>query len=147
MRIGVLSDTHNQLLLTIQAIEMLRIEGAEAIIHCGDITDAPIIEACAVLPLWFVFGNHDADNVPVLEEVARKTRATCLGWWGTVEMYGHEIAVAHGHRAMTCVSRSKVIPTIFSLAIPTSPPTGMRGRFVESIQERCTRPSNFRWLC
>jgi uncharacterized protein len=97
MRIGILSDTHNELARTKMAIQLLREEGAEALIHCGDLAEPSIVEACAVLPCWFVFGNHDADIVPALEQTAANCGVTCLGWAGLIELSGKRIAVAHGH--------------------------------------------------
>ena len=97
MRLGILSDTHDQLDRTRFAIQLLREKGAEAIIHCGDLASPPIVAACAVLPCWFVFGNHDADNVPALQQAAEDSGAICLGWAGEIELAGRLIAVAHGH--------------------------------------------------
>jgi predicted phosphodiesterase len=97
VRLGILSDTNNELAWTRMAVQLLREEGAEALVHCGDLTSPPIVAACAVLPCWFVFGNHDADNVPALQEAAEASGAVCLGWAGTVELEGYLIAVAHGH--------------------------------------------------
>ena len=79
------------------AVQLLRDEGAEALIHCGDLSSPPIVNACAVMPFWFVFGNHDADNVPALQQAALESGAVCLGWAGEVNLDGRLIAVAHGH--------------------------------------------------
>lgn len=97
MRLGILSDTHDELARTIRAINMLWSRGAQGLVHCGDLFSSTIVEACSVLPSWFVFGNHDADNVPCLEEAAQKTGATCLGWTGIIHLDDKVIAVAHGH--------------------------------------------------
>jgi uncharacterized protein len=97
MRLGILSDTHDELSRTRAAIQMLRDEGAEALIHCGDLASPPIVAACAALPFWFVFGNHDADEVPDLKQAALEAGAVCLGWVGEVELDGQLIAVVHGH--------------------------------------------------
>jgi putative phosphoesterase len=97
MRLGVLSDTHDQVARVRLAIARLRAEGAEALIHCGDLTGPDIVVLCAVLPCWFVFGNHDADNVPALQRAAAETGAVCLGWGGVVELGGRRIGVCHGH--------------------------------------------------
>jgi uncharacterized protein len=97
MLLGIISDTHDELARTQMAIQLLRNEGAEALIHCGDLASPPIVAACALLPCWFVFGNHDADTVPALEEAAVESGAVCLGWSGIVELGGKLIAVAHGH--------------------------------------------------
>jgi putative phosphoesterase len=97
MRLGILSDTHDDLARTRVAVQLLRDEGAEALIHCGDLASPPIVAACAALPFWFVFGNHDADSVPALQRAAAESGAVCLGWAGEVELGGRLIAVAHGH--------------------------------------------------
>ena len=97
MILGIISDTHDKLKRTKRAIEMLQDAGAEAIIHCGDFVEAPLLAACAVLPFWFVFGNNDSDTVPELRKAADDTGAVCLGWSGVVELGGKRIGVAHGH--------------------------------------------------
>jgi putative phosphoesterase len=97
MRLGILSDTHDELDRTRMAVQLLCDEGAEALVHCGDLASPPIVAACAVLPCWFVFGNHDADNVPALQQAATASGAVCLGWAGEIELDGRLIAVAHGH--------------------------------------------------
>ncbi len=80
MLVGILSDTHDQLVRTECAVRLLRSQGVEALIHCGDLTTPAIVAACAGLPFWFVLGNHDADNVPALQAAAQEHGATCLGW-------------------------------------------------------------------
>jgi putative phosphoesterase len=97
MRIGILSDTHNRLDRTAVAVELLRAAGAEALIHCGDLTGPEVVELCGVLPLHVVFGNNDADNVPALQRAIKKADGVCLGWGGEVTLAGKRIAVVHGH--------------------------------------------------
>src|SRR4051794_6847804 len=60
VRLGILSDTHNELERTHRAVQRLRAEGAEALIHCGDLSSPAIVALLAGLPSWFVLGNHDA---------------------------------------------------------------------------------------
>ena len=97
MRLGILSDTHDKLARTRLAVAALRDAGAGALIHCGDLTGPPIVEALAVLPSWFVFGNHDADDVPQLRRAAAACGPVCLGWGGVVTLAGRRVGVAHGH--------------------------------------------------
>lgn len=80
MRIGILSDTHDEIERTRVAVAMLRNAGAEALIHCGDLASPPIVHELAILPSWFVFGNHDSDMVPHLEKTAAASGVVCLGW-------------------------------------------------------------------
>jgi uncharacterized protein len=97
MLLGILADTHDELARTQRAIEIMREAGAEALIHCGDLTGSPIVAVCSALPLWFVFGNHDADSVPELQRASAQFGAACLGWGGVIDLAGKHIGVAHGH--------------------------------------------------
>ena len=97
MRIGILSDTHDEFARIQRAVTLLRDSGATSLIHCGDFIAGSILKVCSVLPLWFVFGNNDSDSVPDLQRAAAECGATCLGWGGTVELGGQRIAVTHGH--------------------------------------------------
>jgi putative phosphoesterase len=97
MPIGILSDTHDELARTRRAVELLKEAGAEALVHCGDLTSPSIISLCSVLPFWFVLGNHDADSVPVIQQAAEETGATCLDWAGEILLEDRRIWVAHGH--------------------------------------------------
>lgn len=97
MRLGILSDTHNQLERTRLAVDLLQRSGAEVLFHCGDLASGPIVEACAALPCYFTFGNHDADSVPDLLQAAYESGAKCLGWGDVVELAGKTIGLVHGH--------------------------------------------------
>ena len=97
MRLGILSDTHDELVRTKVAVQMLRDAGAEALVHCGDLTSPPIVATCAVLPCWFVFGNNDADSVTALQLAAMESGVVCLGWGSVIELAGKRVGVTHGH--------------------------------------------------
>ena len=97
MRLGILSDTHDQLARTRRAVELLRAKGADVLVHCGDLTGPELVAACAVLPCYFVYGNNDADNVPALRRAMAEAGAVCLGWGGEVTLAGKRVAVVHGH--------------------------------------------------
>jgi putative phosphoesterase len=97
MRLGILSDTHNQLERTRVAVQLLIDAGAEALVHCGDFTHANVLELCAARPCYFVFGNNDDFTIAELKRTAMVTRAQCLQWGGEVELAGKRIAITHGH--------------------------------------------------
>lgn len=78
MRLGILSDTHDELARARLAVRMLLDAGAEALVHCGDLAGPPIVEALAALPAWFVLDHH-ADSVPALERAAAEFGPVCLG--------------------------------------------------------------------
>ena len=97
MRLGILSDTHDELARTRAAVALLRDAGAGVLAHCGDLAGPAVVEICSELPLYFAFGNHDADAVPALLGAAAEFGAVCLGWGGVFEFGGKRIGVAHGH--------------------------------------------------
>ena len=96
MLIGILSDTHNRLDRTIAAVAILQNAGAEALIHCGDLTGPDIVHACGILPATFVLGNNDFD-VPILKRAVADVGGTFLGEGGVVTLAGKRLAVTHGH--------------------------------------------------
>lgn len=97
MLLGIVSDTHDQLARTQRAVELFCAAGAEALVHCGDVTGSPIIVACSRLPCWFVLGNNDVDAAPELKLAAAESGAVCLGWGGFFEFGGKRFGVTHGH--------------------------------------------------
>src|SRR5260370_36150183 len=97
MRLGILSDTHDQIARLCLAVRLLRDEGADVLAHCGDLTGPHVVAVCAELPCYFTFGNHDADNVPVLERAVVEVKGVCLGWGGEVTLAGKRAAIRHGH--------------------------------------------------
>jgi putative phosphoesterase len=97
MRVGILSDTHDRVARTVEAVAMLRAEGAEVLVHCGDLTGTEIVAACGILPAYFTFGNNDADNVPALTQAIKKVSGTCLAWGGEIVLAGKRVGVVHGH--------------------------------------------------
>jgi hypothetical protein len=64
MRIGVVSDTHNNLKNVARIVELFNDARVDRVIHTGDITQAKTIHAFAALdaPLWGVFGNNDQER-------------------------------------------------------------------------------------
>ncbi len=64
MRIGVVSDTHNNLKNVARIVELFNEARVERVIHTGDITQAKTLHALADLnaPLHGVFGNNDQER-------------------------------------------------------------------------------------
>jgi putative phosphoesterase len=95
MRIGILSDTHDHVARTARAVSLLIAEGAEALIHCGDLTGPDVVQECGGLPSYYVFGNNDF-NESGLRRAMAIVGGVCLDWGGQVELGGRRIAVTHG---------------------------------------------------
>ena len=64
MRIGVVSDTHNNLKNVTRIVELFNTYKVDRVIHTGDITQAKTIEVFAQLhmPMYGVFGNNDQER-------------------------------------------------------------------------------------
>ena len=99
MLIGVLSDTHDRPGPAATALRLLREQGAEFIIHCGDVGSEPVLDLLAGLPVALVWGNTDWDGRP-LTRYAEGLGVRCLpGPVGELELGGKRIAVSHGDDA------------------------------------------------
>jgi len=64
MRIGIVSDTHNNLKNVVRIVELFNAVGVARVIHTGDITQAKTLDVFARLeaPLTGVFGNNDQER-------------------------------------------------------------------------------------
>lgn len=64
MKIGVVSDTHNNLKNVRQIVELFNASNVDRVIHTGDISQAKTLDVLAGLqaPLWGVFGNNDQER-------------------------------------------------------------------------------------
>lgn len=64
MRIGIVSDTHNNLKNVRRIVELFNAANVERVIHTGDISQAKTLDVLAGLdaPLTGVFGNNDEER-------------------------------------------------------------------------------------
>ena len=96
MYLGVISDTHGNILLAHQAMLVFREFGVARIIHCGDVGSVAVLSQFAGTPVDFVLGNCDwgeADYHVGLES----GNVTCHGMFGHVTLEDIKIAFLHGH--------------------------------------------------
>ncbi|MDR3632779.1 MAG: YfcE family phosphodiesterase [Isosphaeraceae bacterium] len=95
MRIGILSDTHDQVARTARAVTILVGQGVEALIHCGDYTCPEVILECGGMPSYYVFGNNDFDQADLRRAMAA-VGGVCLEWGGVAAFGTRRVAVTHG---------------------------------------------------
>ena len=64
MRVGVVSDTHNNLANVYEIVALFNAADVDRVIHTGDITKAKTLDVFAGLaaPLYGVFGNNDLER-------------------------------------------------------------------------------------
>ena len=95
MKIGILSDTHDNKHNTQIALDTLREREITHLIHCGDITTPEVVYLFSGLTVTFVFGNMDRDWV-VLGEAANQIGADRPRQSREIEIEGKTIGVTHG---------------------------------------------------
>ncbi|NJN51569.1 MAG: YfcE family phosphodiesterase [Gammaproteobacteria bacterium] len=73
MRIGVVSDTHNNIKNVHRIVELFNAAGVDRIIHTGDITQAKTLDVFAHLdaPMAGVFGNNDEERDSLQHAIKR----------------------------------------------------------------------------
>ena len=72
MRIGIVSDTHNNIKNVKKAIELFNNSKVEKVIHTGDITQPKVLTQFKDLqaPLYGVFGNNDQERAGLEQEIS-----------------------------------------------------------------------------
>lgn len=72
MRIGIVSDTHNNLKNVRKIVDIFNQEDVDRVIHTGDISQAKTLNVLADLkaPLFGVFGNNDQERATLDAAVA-----------------------------------------------------------------------------
>jgi hypothetical protein len=99
MLIGVMSDTHDDILQTKKAVSRFNREGVEHVLHAGDFVSPFMIDTLKELaaPLTGVFGNNDGDR-PLLERKSAVLPSMKIaGTFARLEWGGMKIALMHGN--------------------------------------------------
>lgn len=108
MKLCIVSDSHDRADALDQAVRQAVADGAEAVIHCGDVIGAQTLKRSfgAGVPIHAIHGNNLGDPV-MLHRVAQDSRGI-LNYHGAdarLELGGRRIFVVHypeyGH-AMAC---------------------------------------------
>lgn len=92
MKICIVSDSHDRGPLLAKAIEAARADGAEAVLHCGDIIGGNTLKASLKLglPIHAVHGNNLGDPVSI-------ARMACHSD-GLLNYHGHDAMITLGGR-------------------------------------------------
>lgn len=101
MRIGIISDTHDNIWNFDKAVRSLKKEGIETLIHCGDYC-APFmlfrLESLNI-PVHGVFGNGDGDKYLMTKLTYTNLKnITLYGELGEIEIEGRKIAFLHDQK-------------------------------------------------
>ena len=106
MILGVLSDTHDNVENTRRALDIMRQNNVEFIIHCGDVTTPEVVAQFEGWHTAFVYGNMDYD----IRELARavyKLENTSINDSFTAELAGKTVAASHGDNSFLMSSHTQ----------------------------------------
>lgn len=105
MKIGVVSDTHNNLANVRQIVRIFNDAKVEKVVHTGDITKGSTLDLFSNLkmPLFGVFGNNDVERSSLDEVIERRAfhfgeHVLTLNW------YKRKIVVVHDPRDLESMS-------------------------------------------
>ncbi len=95
MRVGIISDTHDNVAAVERATEIFDEEGIETLIHCGDFIAPPVIPFFEGFSLHGVLGNNDGE-VEGLERAFEDIDGELHGRFADIELGGARFGVLHG---------------------------------------------------
>jgi putative phosphoesterase len=97
MRLGLISDSHDDKKSLKAALRRLRQVGAERLIHCGDMTSAGTAQLLKGWPLIYVEGNMDREADLVRQALLELDPGNSVGLSFEGQIGPARLAVTHGH--------------------------------------------------
>ncbi|MFZ2970420.1 MAG: metallophosphoesterase [Minisyncoccia bacterium] len=95
MKIGIISDTHDDIACTKVAIEIFKKQKVNFVIHLGDYVSPPIVRLFKGVKLIGIFGNNDGYKF-VLAKAFNEIGGEMKGDFGIIELDNLKIALYHG---------------------------------------------------
>ena len=98
MKIGVLSDTHDNVAATEAAMDRFEDVGVETVIHCGDFIAPPLVPFLDRdgIEIHAVRGNNDGEREGLLGAFDALDEGTLHGRFAELTFDGRTFAVLHG---------------------------------------------------
>ncbi|MBO6555745.1 MAG: YfcE family phosphodiesterase [Pseudomonadales bacterium] len=106
MKIGVVSDTHNNLKNCNRIVEMFNEAAVDRVVHTGDITQAKTLEIFSKLtmPMWGVYGNNDLGEMDSLVNAASQFSFEIIEPPMTLSWLEKSIVVVHDPLELSMVN-------------------------------------------
>jgi putative phosphoesterase len=101
VRIGILSDTHDNLPLVERAVARLSALSPDLVLHAGDFVSPFVLPRLAALPCPCigVFGNNDGDRGLLAAGARESGRVEIHGSFMARLVDGRSVALLHGHES------------------------------------------------
>lgn len=96
MLIGIVSDTHGHISLTLEAARQLEPFAITTVLHCGDIGSPEIPRCFLRWPAHFVLGNVDRGRESELESAMQPDHHFLHGEFGDLRFGTRRVALLHG---------------------------------------------------
>lgn len=98
MLVGIMADTHDEIVQTEKAVSRFNCEGVEHVLHAGDLVSPFMFSTLQDLeaPLTGVFGNNDGDRALLARKSAASTMLKIGGTFARLDLGGMRIAILHG---------------------------------------------------
>jgi uncharacterized protein len=99
MLIGVMSDTHDEIVQTKKAVAIFNQKKVEHVLHAGDIISPFMIDTLQELkaPLTMVFGNNDGDRALLKRKSGLLPSTKIAGTFARIDLGGLRIGLVHGN--------------------------------------------------
>ncbi len=97
MKIGILSDSHNDIDHLAAALKILDRESIHVVICCGDVVDAACVPLFAGLELHLVEGNMDTHPQDIVRSVTYLGNDSTFGLEYQAVIDNKRIVAMHGH--------------------------------------------------
>ena len=97
MKIGVLSDTHDNLVNLLPVLETFRDRRIDTVIHCGDLTDFNLLSHFSDFRLIYLIGNMDHTTGTIKKRVEQMREDNFAGLVFRGKLDGVMVAATHSH--------------------------------------------------
>ena len=96
MKIGILSDTHNEREMLKKAVVIFESLNVHHLIHCGDVTNPALLDELSGFIVYCVYGNSDLDRYSLKSKLEQLGQNNRIDSFLDLELGGKRIFVIHG---------------------------------------------------
>lgn len=96
MKIGILSDTHNERYLARKAAEIMLSMNIKVIVHCGDVGSTRILDELSEFQIFLAYGNQDFDRLAIDQKLLQLGDNNKSGKFLQLSFAGKDLFVTHG---------------------------------------------------
>jgi predicted phosphodiesterase len=93
--LGVVANSDGRAEKLQAAVSVFQAQGAELIIHCGDVGGRHVLDALSATAAGFVWGDRDHDRTGLLR-YAHGLGVTCWGMLGELDYAEKKLVIVHG---------------------------------------------------